>query len=259
MLFICIISFLLGVTNLNAQLVSSGKYKVDLTRILQCRDYPNAKLPSPLYARYVRYNRTQKVLNANYTLARDLDEVFKANIFLQKWGDGGWKNSFAFELKDVCRQFITFLKGFWIDFLTHFEVDDPENCPVRKGKYHMRNYIMPMHLIEHNFLLGTFNMKFVISRESVVHSCAVFYFDTVEKLENVTVVSFLVVVTSGYAAYSAELPIRLPSPRRKLACISQNSRFTFRYKTLQSLKAGITSSLTSALLMIKSRRRINKK
>lgn len=133
--------------------VSSGKYKVDLTRILQCRDYPNAKLPSPLYARYVRYNRTQKVLNANYTLARDLDEVFKvppslsnslqldrynflflqqANIFLQKWGDGGWKNSFAFELKDVCRQFIKFLKGFWIDFLTHFEVDDPENCPVRK-------------------------------------------------------------------------------------------------------------------------------
>lgn len=46
----------------------------------------------------------------------------------------------------------------------------------------MRNYVMPMYLLEHNFFLGAFNMKFLVSRESVAHSCVIFYFDIVEKV-----------------------------------------------------------------------------
>ncbi|GJQ75154.1 hypothetical protein Trydic_g9760 [Trypoxylus dichotomus] len=106
-----------------------------------------------------------------------------ANIYLQKWGDGGWKNNLSLNLTDICRQFQRYLQRFWIDFLRHFEVEHPETCPLKKGKFHMRNYIMPMYLIEHNFFLGTFNMKFVVSRESVIHTCVIFYFDTIEKVQ----------------------------------------------------------------------------
>lgn len=130
---------------------------MDIVRISQCKDHPNSKIPSPLYARYQRYNRTQKVLNANYTLARDLDEKFvvityliitcliglffkivcifqQTDVSLQKWGDGGWKNQLNFKLTDTCRQFLKYMRRFWTDFLKHFEVDDPESCPLKKVK-----------------------------------------------------------------------------------------------------------------------------
>ncbi|KAJ3650403.1 hypothetical protein Zmor_016506 [Zophobas morio] len=170
---ICLIPLIL----LTNQAFIKNKYTIEVDNVEVCPN--NDQLKNPIRnLKYVRYNRTQRALNFDFTYDRPIDEKVGGCVTIDRWGDGGWKQvPFLGFQPDMCKSMLTYFKTAWVSFHTKAGVGHADRCPVPAGNYSLRDYVIDTSGINIPFWNGRFrfSLQYVDSKTKDVILCYVYY------------------------------------------------------------------------------------
>ncbi|XP_061717409.1 uncharacterized protein LOC133525166 [Cydia pomonella] len=148
------------------QMLGAGKWTVLSTQ--QCAN--DAEMPWTLHVRRHKLNRTHDAFDADIDLEDDLDDSCAIRLDICKVVDGGCKPYMI--MADDCLP--NFIKKHAKENVEKVLVSggvDPPDFPIKKGSFHLKDYVISMEEMEKEGVYGTFEVEAFIIKDGQDVAC----------------------------------------------------------------------------------------